>query len=516
MKSLLGIFVLLFYTNLVGQDLRPNVLLIVADDLGYDSPGFAGGVAPNVTPNIDQLATESVSFEKAFSMVSVCQPSRQSMLTGLIPHHYGSKGFFPMAVGTVTLPALLRDAGYLTGVIHKVGHMAPFEDFNWNYTHRELGAKGPEGVIGRDPSVIAKVFQKLIEIADNDKKPFFMVVNSADPHRPFHGSYNRSEGNYKPREPSRIYKPNEVTIPPTLPDLPEIRKDLAQYASSVRRLDDTVGECLKTLENSNKSSTTIVIFVSDNGMPLPFGKFDSYLSSNRSPLLIKLPKEISEPRVDDEHLISLIDITPTILELTNLSIPANLDGKSFVPLLKERNDSSWRQSIVFLRNEDIYYSGSVKRRAKKDPEGFREELKTLGWVARLDHHSKGTLSRSKEIRTYFDGQFGYIYNHCYNPSALEKSDLGLIVPYDDTSSKAMKEASKEDPEIKKRYESYLLRSQEELYNWKSDFGSHYNLSKDSNYRKILEQSRNGLQEWMEKHDDPLTEAFKESQKNLKY
>jgi N-sulfoglucosamine sulfohydrolase len=64
------------------EDSRPNILLIVADDINYDSPGFAGGVAPAVTPNLDQLASEGFQFQNAFSIVSVCQPSRQSMLSG--------------------------------------------------------------------------------------------------------------------------------------------------------------------------------------------------------------------------------------------------------------------------------------------------------------------------------------------------------------------------------------------------------------------------------------------------
>jgi N-sulfoglucosamine sulfohydrolase len=87
---------------------RPNILLIVADDMNYDSPGFTGGVAPDVTPNINGLARQSFSFEKAFSTVSVCQPSRQLMLSGLLPHNYGSAGFSPMKDGISALCSLLE------------------------------------------------------------------------------------------------------------------------------------------------------------------------------------------------------------------------------------------------------------------------------------------------------------------------------------------------------------------------------------------------------------------------
>ncbi|MFY0654926.1 MAG: sulfatase [Cyclobacteriaceae bacterium] len=505
MRFVFAIIVFLICVETIAQDARPNVLLIVADDLGYDSPGFAGGVAPDVTPNLDRLASESFSFKNAFSVVSVCQPSRQSMLSGLIPQHYGSKGFFPMADGTPTLPGLLRASGYVTGNIHKWGHMRPIESFNWNYDNKALGLTDPTGIVGRDPQAMGRGFRKLIEIAEENDQPFFMIVNSADPHRPFHGDY-KSNGGPKPKEPSRIYTAEEITVPPTLPDIPGIREDLAKYASSVRRLDDTVGECLKVLRESNKKSSTIVIFVSDNGMPLPFGKFDAYLSSNRSPFLMRWPEGISTPGVDHDHLVSLMDITPTVLELAGVPVPTPMDGKSLVPLLKKNKNATWRESITFIRNEDINYTSSYKRRAKKDPL-FMDKMIASGWELRPDHPSKGTYSRSKEIRTYFDGRYGYIYNDCYRENGLELNELGAIVPYDGASIIAMRKMSQDDPAVKERYEFFLLRAKEELYDWSTDPGSRQNLALDPNYAVVLKKSRKGLAKWMKSSKDPLLEEY---------
>ena len=141
------------------------------------------------------------------------------------------------------------------------------------------------------------------------------------------------------KAPSRIYEPEEVNVPPTLPDLPDIRKDLAKYASSVRRLDDTVGECLKVLDELGNEGSTLVIFVSDNGMPLPFAKFDCYLGSNRTPLLMRWPDRWQAPRKDNEHLVSLMDITPTVLELLGLPVPSPMDG-SETCIMKENKDAS--------------------------------------------------------------------------------------------------------------------------------------------------------------------------------
>ena len=285
---------------------RPNILLITADDMSYSSPGFAGGVAPEVTPNIDRLAEEGISFERTFSAVSVCQPSRQSMLSGLYPHNYGSAGFFPMKDGIPALPSLLGKAGYITGNIHKTTHMLPEEAFNWTFEANRDGYNAN----GRDPEALAGALRQVIELAGEQKKPFFMVVNSSDPHRPFYGDSERIDSRSK--KPSRVYQPHEVTVPPSLPDLPGIRIDLAKYASSVRRLDDAVGECLKVLEEKGKLSSTLVIFTSDHGMPLPFGKFDSYLESNHTPLLFRWPELIRKPTVDREHLVSLMGPHPLL------------------------------------------------------------------------------------------------------------------------------------------------------------------------------------------------------------
>jgi len=493
---------------------RPNVLLIIADDFNYDSAGFAGGVAPDVTPNLDRLAAESYSFEKAFTTVSVCQPARQSMLSGLIPNHYGSGGFFPMKEGTPTLPALLREAGYLTGNIHKKHHMLPTEAFNWVYDNERLGLTDPDGVVGRDPQAIAGGLSKIIKEADKNDQAFFMVVSSADSHRPFHGDpfnpnipfWGNGKFEINIKEPSRIYKPEEIIVPPTLPDIPEIRNDLAKYASSVRRLDDTVGECLNVLDALGKSASTLVIFVSDNGMPLPYGKFDCFMGSNRSPFLMRWPEGIKKPVKNKEDLVSLMDITPTVLELANLPIPSPMDGKSLVPFIKNKKPKDWRESIVFIRNEDIYYGDGLVNVLKNRPD-FGKKLEAMGWVTRPDHHVPGTYSRSKEIRTYYDGQFGYIYNNCYKENGLELGDLGAIVPYKGPSLNALNKASKKDKAIKERYESFLLRAEEELYDWTNDPGSLHNLANNPKYAAILAKARKGLLGYMRTAEDPLTEVY---------
>ena len=150
-KLVFTFFVILLFASGKEGVSQPNFLLITADDMSYSSPGFAGGVAPDVTPNIDRLAGEGFSFERAFATVSVCQPSRQSMLSGLYPHNYGSAGFFPMKDGIPALPSILGAAGYITGNINKTEHMLPKEAFNWTFEARRAGYRN----YGRDPEALA-------------------------------------------------------------------------------------------------------------------------------------------------------------------------------------------------------------------------------------------------------------------------------------------------------------------------------------------------------------------------
>lgn len=109
-------------------DQRPNVLLITADDMSGDTPATFGG-PPGVTPAIDALAEEGMSFLRAHVPIAVCQPSRSAMMTGRWPHRNGAEGFEPVRDDVPVLTELLKEVGYRTGILSKVVHLAPLEKF---------------------------------------------------------------------------------------------------------------------------------------------------------------------------------------------------------------------------------------------------------------------------------------------------------------------------------------------------------------------------------------------------
>jgi arylsulfatase A-like enzyme len=132
MKQLLRLIALvtLFCGPAFGaKSAKPNIVFITADDLNFDSLGCYGARIKGLTPHLDALAREGIRFERAYSTVAVCQPVRQTMLTGLYPHRSGSMGFFPIKPGVRTLNQQMRDAGYLLAMHGKSAHYQPRSQF---------------------------------------------------------------------------------------------------------------------------------------------------------------------------------------------------------------------------------------------------------------------------------------------------------------------------------------------------------------------------------------------------
>src|SRR5262245_37101288 len=124
--------ILLLATTALAQTSRPNILLITADDMNFDTPAFAGGKVDGITPNLDRLASEGIYFKQARVTVAVCQPSRSVLMTGRYPHRNGAVGFNPINDGVPTLGEQLRAAGYVNGIFAKVPHLAPIPRMCWD------------------------------------------------------------------------------------------------------------------------------------------------------------------------------------------------------------------------------------------------------------------------------------------------------------------------------------------------------------------------------------------------
>ena len=317
---------------------RPNILLITADDMNWDAVGAYGCPVPGTTPNIDQLAADGMRFEHAHVTIAVCQPSRSVLMTGRYPHKSGGEGFFHLRKpGVPILPGLLRSADYLVGILGKVAHSTPYADFEWDM-HADMDQLG----MGRNPTVYRQYAEEFVRRSVHADRPFFLMVNSHDPHRPFYGNvreewYTTVDPPAVP--PSRTFAAEDIVTPGHLEDLPDVRLEIAEYYSSVRRCDDTVGDVLDVVAKAGVDENTIVVFLSDNGMAFPFAKTNCYLNSTRTPWIVRWPAGIQPGVSDDDHIVSGVDLLPTLLEAAAIDAPDGIDGRSFLPVCRGESQS---------------------------------------------------------------------------------------------------------------------------------------------------------------------------------
>ena len=367
---------------------RPNLLLITADDMNWDSVGVYGCPVPDTTPHLDQLAREGMYFKYAHVNVAVCAPSRSIIMTGLYAHQSGAMGFAGMDSETRTLSALLKANGYRVGIIDKVGHLKPRELFEWDYVKDAIDTGH-----GRAPSLFKKHTAEFLANAATEKKPFFLMANSRDPHRPFAGSYqewqylnepkNSDEANFgQPPEkiaaietPSHVFETGEAPVPGFLAETPDLRDEISDYFSSVRRCDDTVAAILEAVEEAGQTDNTLVLFLSDNGMAFPFAKFSCYAHGTRTPMIVRWPGVIEPGGADLHNLVSGIDITPTFLEAAGIR-GSSCNGRQVIPGLAQRPVCKGvRPSLYCLLHLCLGRRSSDPRRAGKT---VRLHLQSLG------------------------------------------------------------------------------------------------------------------------------------------
>ena len=447
-----------------GRAQRLNVLLITADDMNYDSPGITGCRVSSITPNLDRLASQGLRFVHAHVTIAVCQPSRSVLMTGRYPHRNGAMGFEAIREDVPTLQESLRAAGYLNGIFAKNKHLAPKSKFCWDV---DIG--GDALGHGRDPALYYKYAKAFFQQAKDAGKPFFLMANSQDPHRPFAGSAQEKQAGERDNDPpwpkaSRYYKPDEVTIPGFLPDLPDVRKEVAEYFTSVHRCDETVGEILRALDETGLADGTVVMFLSDNGMAFPFAKTNCYLASTRTPWIVRWPGQTKPNTVDNEHMISGIDYMATILEAAGLPQVEGMDGRSFVPVLKG------------------------------EPQGDRDLVHTV--------FNQTAGKQDFPMRCVQSKRFGYIFNAWSDGKTVFKNESQTGLTFD-----AMKKAAESNPQIAARVDFFLKRVPEEFYDFEKDPCALKNLIDDPRYAERINELRARLRKTMESTKDPLLAEF---------
>lgn len=346
---------------------RPNIVYIAADDLGYGDLSCYGQQKFK-TPNIDRLAAEGMMLSQHYSGSTVCAPSRCTLMTGLHTGHAqirGNKlvepeGQAPMRPGTLTIPTLLKQAGYVSGMFGKWGLGAPgsdsdpmvfFDEFYGyncqrlaqNYYPKELWHNRERVRLdGKtySPDLILKAAMDFIRA--NRDKPFFCYLPTTIPHPPMDAPKGLHD-KYR-----RLFPQFENTIGQYAGT--RVQNPVAAFPAMVEHLDNGVGQILELLKELGIDDLTLVVFTSDNGPhregghnpqfwnstgPLRGLKRDLYEGGIRVPFLARWPGKI-RPGTTSDHISAFWDMLPTFCEMAGAPIPRDTDGISILPALLGR------------------------------------------------------------------------------------------------------------------------------------------------------------------------------------
>lgn len=372
--------------NEIHKKTKPNIIYILADDLGYGDISFTGQEKFS-TPNIDQLAKDGMFFTQHYSGSTVCAPSRSALMTGLHTGHtfirgnreHKPEGQYPMASSVETLAEVLKSGGYVTGAFGKWGLGYPgsegdpnhqgFDEFygyncqrlGHNYYPYHLWHNQTKEVLQENqgqnlgtyaPNNIHK--QALSFLEKHKDTTFFMYYPSIIPHAELMAPEEYMEKYRGKLLPEKKYKGVNNKYAPLKEDI--YQKDggysfqnepHAAFAAMIHLLDEQVGEIRKKVEELGIAENTIIVFTSDNGPHKAGGADPTYFNSNanlkgykrdlyeggiRVPMIAYWPGNIKANSTSN-HISAFWDFLPTVCEMAQIETPKNLDGISFLPEL---------------------------------------------------------------------------------------------------------------------------------------------------------------------------------------
>ncbi|NQT59269.1 MAG: sulfatase [Bacteroidetes bacterium] len=331
---------------------RPNILIITCHDLG-DYLGCYG--TPVATPNLDSMAEQGVLFENHFATASICCPSRGSLVTGCYPHTHGLMGLVPRGWELnvdhcPALPELLHDVGYQT-------HLFGLQHEHWD--PRRLGYSHVHPVESTHSEDVSPVFADWLSEIEENGQPFLANVGFFEPHRIGLASqgYNEALFGTVPSHFKRdVYEstdPAQVEIRPYLPDIPELRQEVADFYGAVAFMDYHAGKVLQALDDAGLTESTLVIFATDHGASFMHSKGTLYDGGVKAACLMRWPGILpAGHRV--KALTNHVDLLPSLFDLLELPMPDHIQGRSFAAIAQ--NNFSDTQKYVFAeKNYTQYY-----------------------------------------------------------------------------------------------------------------------------------------------------------------
>lgn len=422
----------------------PNIILFVGDDWSYHTSIAGDSLAQ--TPTYDFLAKSgAVRFSNAFMNTPSCTAARSILLTGQYAHQLGAGGVLWGSLD-IKIPVF-------TQILEKNGYFVRSIGKGWSPGSWQQGGY-TEDPVGEKIKSVEEFFQQIPA-----SQSFFLWYGSTKTHRPFLFGEGKNKG----------IDPQQIKVPPFLPDTDSVRLDLCDYYQNVREMDDELKKLVEQLKAKKLLHHTIIIVVSDNGMAFPHGKTQLYDTGTRMPLLIYAPMFLNaEHSCENTNFVSLLNIAPTILDLAGVPVASTMLGSSLKPYLLPQRVPLPACDSVFL---------------EFNRHGFNTTNK---------------IAISPPTRAYRNTQFLYIKNY-------QKKATSFLADCDNSPTKKFLIQHRKD----KIFNDWIhllypvTKPAEELYEVQKDPFQLNNIADDSLYQDVLSDLRQRLHQWQKNTQDPL-------------
>lgn len=458
---------------------HPNILFAISDDQSYPYAS-AYGTEGIDTPAFDRLAREGVLFHNAFAPAPQCSPCRAAILTGKNIWQLEEAGthasYFPKKFQVFT--RALEEIDYHVGYTGKPWRPGNYEDSGWNrnpvgdeYNDHEVSEKPASGILNLD---YTRNFEAFLDKRDS-KQPFFFWYGAQEPHRGFEYGSGKRLGK----------KLEDAEVPAFLPSDDIVKNDVMDYAVEIEWFDWHLGKMVRILEEKGELENTIIVVTSDNGMAFPYAKANAQEYGTHVPLVIAAPAFFAGNR-QTWTPVSLIDLTPTFLELAQCKALEGMVGKSLVPFLTRGEDHrGWvltgRERHTHARPDNLGYPVRAIR--------TREFLYV--WNMKPDRWPMGNPPPEGVDEAHLTGAF----SEDFQPMGLGYADV------DRSPSKQFLVENRETfPDLFQL--SFGFRPEVQLYDVRNDPWCLNDLARNPNYRLIRDNLRQLLRENLLKQGDP--------------
>lgn len=381
--------------NLKAEDLRPNIIWIVVEDISSNF-GYNGETLIQ-TPNVDKLANEGVVFNRAYVTAPVCSASRSALITGMYQtsigahNHRSSNGIIEINLpeNIKTIPEYFREAGYY------VSNQYLQNEDDWT-------RKGKEDY---------NFVYKTDELYDG------LDWKGKDEDQPFFGQIHLLGGKKRQVQLNTMVDPDDVVLPPHYPNDQVLREDWARYLNSVKNVDNQVGIIFDRLKEENLLENTVVFFIADHGISHARGKQFCYEEGAHIPMVVWGQKYVGEGV--REELVNHIDLAATSMYLAGIEIPdymqsrplfgEDAEPREFVITARDRCDETVDHIRSVRKGDYLYIKNYLYKRPLLQPNAYKDRKEILIRLREL--HKEGKLNSLQERLLFADER---PYEELYN------------------------------------------------------------------------------------------------------